>query len=241
MRAGRLGLRVEGAAIALVCCTATNTLLLSAYQLYRDYVLLRGSPQATWHGWSWGALRGWRPYLALGMPAAAMICCEWWLWEFLIILAGDAGWALEAGTGRHWLRMHPRALLHKRSPRNLAPPASPHPCAHALLALTLPHVHACTLAAGLLPTGSTAVGVMGLCIQVGRAGPACVGHRLCFAYQSVCSPHRCSATMPLSPLAGLQITNPSYMVPSSFGSATAVRVANLLGAGRAMAARTAAR
>lgn len=60
----------------------------------------------------------------------------------------------------------------------------------------------CRIAAGLLPAGSTAVGVMGLCIQ---------------------------------------ITNPSYMIPSSFGSATSVRVANLLGAGHAMQARTAAR
>jgi hypothetical protein len=38
-----------------------------------------------------------------------------------------------------------------------------------------------------------------------------------------------------------QITNPSYMIPSSFGSATSVRVANLLGAGQALQARTAAR
>lgn len=38
----------------------------------------------------------------------------------------------------------------------------------------------------------------------------------------------------------LQITNPSYMVPSSFGSATSVRVANLLGGGLPRKARTAA-
>lgn len=37
-----------------------------------------------------------------------------------------------------------------------------------------------------------------------------------------------------------QITNPSYMVPSSFGSATSVRVANLLGGGLPRKARTAA-
>jgi MATE family multidrug resistance protein len=55
--------------------------------------------------------------------------------------------------------------------------------------------------AGLLPDAATAVGVMGLCIQ---------------------------------------ITNPSYMVPSSFGSATSVRVANLLGAGFARKARASA-
>lgn len=39
----------------------------------------------------------------------------------------------------------------------------------------------------------------------------------------------------------IQITNPCYMIPSSFGSATAIRVANLLGAGYALQARTTAR
>lgn len=39
----------------------------------------------------------------------------------------------------------------------------------------------------------------------------------------------------------IQITNPCYMIPSSFGSATAIRVANLLGAGYGLQARTTAR
>jgi len=39
----------------------------------------------------------------------------------------------------------------------------------------------------------------------------------------------------------IQISSPSYMVPSSFGSATAVRVANLLGAGLPGKARLASR
>lgn len=138
----RMGLGVKGAAYAITCCTATNSLLLIAYQTYRDAVLLKGTPQATWSGYSTAAFRGWGQYLSLGLPAAAMICLEWWVWELLIF------------------------------------------------------------AAGLLPSGSVAVGVMGLCIQ---------------------------------------ITNPSYMIPSSFGSATSVRVANLLGAGQGLQARTAAR
>jgi hypothetical protein len=55
----RLGLGVKGAAYAITCCTATNSLLLTAYQTYRDAVLLKGTPQATWSGYSTAAFRGW--------------------------------------------------------------------------------------------------------------------------------------------------------------------------------------
>jgi len=70
----RLGLRTAGAAWAMTCCTATNALLLTSYQLYRDKVLLAGKPESTWRGYSLAAFRGWWQYLSLGVPAAAMIC-----------------------------------------------------------------------------------------------------------------------------------------------------------------------
>jgi hypothetical protein len=50
---------VKGAAYAITCCTATNSLLLTAYQTYRDAVLLKDTPQATWTGYSTAAFRGW--------------------------------------------------------------------------------------------------------------------------------------------------------------------------------------
>jgi hypothetical protein len=75
----RLQLRAAGAAYALVCCTFTNAALLLSYQTYRDSVLLAGKPEATWHGYRpRAALKGWRTYLSLGAPTAAMICLEWW-------------------------------------------------------------------------------------------------------------------------------------------------------------------
>jgi hypothetical protein len=70
----RLGLRTAGAAWALTCCTATNALLLTLYQTYRDKVLLAGKPECTWRGYSMAAFKGWWQYLSLGVPAAAMIC-----------------------------------------------------------------------------------------------------------------------------------------------------------------------
>lgn len=58
----------------MVCCTGTNCLLLTSYQLYRDKIVLAGKPEQTWRGYSWSAFRGWWQYLSLGVPAAAMIC-----------------------------------------------------------------------------------------------------------------------------------------------------------------------
>jgi MATE family multidrug resistance protein len=36
-----------------------------------------GTPTHTWPGFTSRALRGWGHYLQYGIPAAAMICCEW--------------------------------------------------------------------------------------------------------------------------------------------------------------------
>ena len=34
------------------------------------------------------ALKAWGEYLKLGIPAAIMLCAEWWAFEILVILAG---------------------------------------------------------------------------------------------------------------------------------------------------------
>lgn len=66
----RLGWRTDGAAYAVVCCQATVALLIGGYRMYRDLVVLKGSPKQTWHGWSTTAFRGWGKYLEYGLPAA---------------------------------------------------------------------------------------------------------------------------------------------------------------------------
>lgn len=134
--------------------------------------------------------------------------------------------------------------------------------------------------AGLLPDAATAVGVMGLCIQVRRSWQHRMLDDLLLAThlllrfcmflpvlppQSALQVQIQTNMLPSSPhfpnfclfqapvklhsravqgltvlcCCCLQITNPSYMIPSSFGSATSVRVANLLGGGLPRKARTA--
>ncbi len=62
----RLGHGVEGAAHAMVACTALNAVLLTGYQYYRDAIVLAGSSAATWGGLSCDALRGWGQVRGLG-------------------------------------------------------------------------------------------------------------------------------------------------------------------------------
>lgn len=81
----RLGL--AGAAYAYNLSQATSLVLLLGYAVRRDHQL-RGRPERTWDGWSSKALEGWGSYLSYGMPAAAMICMEWWMYEVVIFMAG---------------------------------------------------------------------------------------------------------------------------------------------------------
>ena len=73
-------------------CTATNAALLNGYRLGRDWGGGRaaaGARGSTWGGCSAAAaFSGWPHYLRLGLPAAAMICLEWWCWEAMILFAG---------------------------------------------------------------------------------------------------------------------------------------------------------
>jgi hypothetical protein len=40
---------------------------------------LRGKPEQPWRGFQlWTAAKGWKEYLPYGLPAAIMICLEWW-------------------------------------------------------------------------------------------------------------------------------------------------------------------
>ncbi|KAL4442008.1 hypothetical protein ABPG77_011269, partial [Micractinium sp. CCAP 211/92] len=83
----RLDWRLDGAAFAVDAIQLTMAGLLGLYCVVRD-AALRGQPHATWHGWSMDALRGWPAYLRFGVPSVAMICCEWWTFEAMILMSG---------------------------------------------------------------------------------------------------------------------------------------------------------
>ncbi|KAI9179071.1 ethionine resistance protein [Blastocladiella emersonii ATCC 22665] len=44
-----------------------------------------------WAPWSLDALRGWKPFIALGVPGMLQVCSEWWLFEFVALMAGILG------------------------------------------------------------------------------------------------------------------------------------------------------
>ncbi|GBF98590.1 hypothetical protein Rsub_11315 [Raphidocelis subcapitata] len=85
----RLGWGAEGAAAAIFACAATNAALLNGWRLVRDLGPGSDRPTATWGGFSLrAAFSGWGQFLMVALPAVAMICCEWWSWELMILAAG---------------------------------------------------------------------------------------------------------------------------------------------------------
>lgn len=90
---------LDGAAYAFVLSTGTYSLLLGLYTACRD-VALTGTPKQTWPGLSVSQLfgGGWEPwagYLRIALPSAAMIAAEWWVFETVIVMAGE-------GRGGAW-------------------------------------------------------------------------------------------------------------------------------------------
>ncbi|GAX72839.1 hypothetical protein CEUSTIGMA_g294.t1 [Chlamydomonas eustigma] len=86
----RLQLGLDGAAYANALSQVTSTIILTTYVFWRDFGMI-GSVKGTWPGLQFQlALESSAvyQYLSFGVPAAAMICLEWWAFEVLIILAG---------------------------------------------------------------------------------------------------------------------------------------------------------
>jgi len=46
-------------------------------------------PQATWQKPGMAMFSGWGRYLSYGVPAAVMICMEWWAYEVVIFMSGE--------------------------------------------------------------------------------------------------------------------------------------------------------
>ncbi|KAI9179181.1 ethionine resistance protein [Blastocladiella emersonii ATCC 22665] len=44
-----------------------------------------------WTPWSREALRGWKPFIALGIPGAITLMSEWWVFELVALMAGILG------------------------------------------------------------------------------------------------------------------------------------------------------
>lgn len=81
------GYGLVGASIAYNFTEGTLALCTLLYVLYRDHKLA-GAPEATWGGWSVDCLHGWGEYMRFALPSIVMVCCEWWTFEALILMAG---------------------------------------------------------------------------------------------------------------------------------------------------------
>ncbi|KAL6877514.1 hypothetical protein ACP4OV_012729 [Aristida adscensionis] len=78
----RLGLGANGAALANTVSNLVNLSILAVY------VRLSPSCKATWTGFSREAFRGIPGFLKLAVPAALMVCMEFWSFELVVLLSG---------------------------------------------------------------------------------------------------------------------------------------------------------
>ena len=161
---------LDGAALGFVACTATNTLLLTAYTAGRDWAR-RLRPDATWRGLSMEAFASWGVYLSLALPALAQIAAEWLAYEVVIIMAGAPSGPQMPGGGRQGCRVPPRRMQTMRVPPGaywlrlcVGVCRVLNKCIHECT----PPPGPCTHPAGLLPDAEVSVGVTGLAFQVRR-------------------------------------------------------------------------
>ncbi|KAI8470091.1 MAG: mate-domain-containing protein [Monoraphidium minutum] len=80
---------LQGVAAAQVSLQLLSAAILATWRAARDRRVAAAAPErATWRGWSLGALRGLPSYTRFAVPAAAMLCLEWWVWETLVFVTG---------------------------------------------------------------------------------------------------------------------------------------------------------
>ncbi|GAX79083.1 hypothetical protein CEUSTIGMA_g6523.t1 [Chlamydomonas eustigma] len=84
----RLDMGLDGAALSynlvnlLGCCVMVGSVwLLTARWQAHD--------QKTWPSWSRSSFSGWGQYLKVALPSLAMICAVWWVFEAVILIAGQ--------------------------------------------------------------------------------------------------------------------------------------------------------
>lgn len=87
----RFGWR-QGAPAAAVSLQAVAAAVVLACRAARDARVARADPaRATWRGWSSEALRALPTYARYAVPAAAMLCAEWWIWSAAAGARGGPG------------------------------------------------------------------------------------------------------------------------------------------------------
>ena len=74
---------LSGSAIAIVVSTISSPLLLLLYTRFCNL------HRKTWGGWSFEGLRGWGPFIRLGVPGLLMLCFEWWSYELAAFVVGS--------------------------------------------------------------------------------------------------------------------------------------------------------
>lgn len=80
---------LPGVAYSQVGLQSLAVAVVVAWRVARDTWLSRQHPErATWGGWSLHALKGLPAYAQFAVPAACMLCLEWWIWETVVFLAG---------------------------------------------------------------------------------------------------------------------------------------------------------
>ncbi|KAK3142618.1 hypothetical protein QOZ80_4BG0349010 [Eleusine coracana subsp. coracana] len=78
----RAGMGIKGAALSNAISYAVNLLILALY------VRLSSACERTWNGFSMEGFKELRPFAALAVPSALMICLEFWAFEIFVLVSG---------------------------------------------------------------------------------------------------------------------------------------------------------
>ncbi|GJN02950.1 hypothetical protein PR202_ga20346 [Eleusine coracana subsp. coracana] len=78
----RAGMGIKGAALSNAISYAVNLIMLALY------VRLSSACERTWNGFSMEGLKELRPFAALAVPSALMICLEFWAFEIVVLVSG---------------------------------------------------------------------------------------------------------------------------------------------------------
>lgn len=84
-----MGLGLKGAALAANMSQFVPLVILIVWLGIRERRLHRmESVEATWFGFSMEALYGWKEYIVLAIPSAAMVALEWSIFEICLFMSG---------------------------------------------------------------------------------------------------------------------------------------------------------
>ena len=73
-----------GSAIATVITYTSDLVVVTLILTFKEGII----PKESWHFFNADSFRGLLEFLGYGIPAALMVCLEWWSFEFYAIYAG---------------------------------------------------------------------------------------------------------------------------------------------------------